>query len=125
MSDTAHRIARIRRNFNQEAPMTTQEPEWEAELAESFQPEDHDEDQYGFGQDHWLPSLQELIDSGQAWQLEGSIGRECMDCIESGDCILGEVAHTDYWGNRVPSRHDVLPGTLGSEEYARERQENR
>jgi hypothetical protein len=169
MSDTAHRIARIRRNFNQEDTMSTFAPfcsihgnqidpeqgcyycERERRNAEELAelealptcdncgerftdagdgycdlcPACADEDQYGFGQDHWLPSMQEMIDSGQAWRMEGSIGRQCMDCIESGDCILGETGHRDYWGNYVPSRHEVLPGTLGSEEYARERQENR
>lgn len=82
--------------------------EWEIELAESF-----------------LPPMQELINSGQAWRLEGHIGRQCMDCIESGDCILGEEGHRDYWGNYVPSRHEVQPGTKGSIEYAQRMQEGR
>lgn len=64
--------------------------------------------------------LQELIDTGLAWQLEGSIGRAAMSAIEDGICTLGPAAHTDYWGNRVPAIHEVQPGTLGSLEYARE-----
>lgn len=63
-------------------------------------------------------NLQKLIDSGQAWLMEGHIGRQAMACIESGDCILGEVGHRDYWGNYVPSRTEVQPGTKGSVEYA-------
>lgn len=62
--------------------------------------------------------LQELIDSGMAWRLEGSVGREAMDAIEAGVCVLGESGHTDYWGNYVPSRYEVKPGTKGSFEYA-------
>ena len=62
--------------------------------------------------------LQELINSGLAWRLEGSIGRAAMRAIESGGCILGEVGHRDYWGNYVPSRYEVEPGTMGSIEYA-------
>ncbi|MCA1799786.1 MAG: hypothetical protein LC650_00645 [Actinobacteria bacterium] len=62
--------------------------------------------------------MQELIDSGAAWRMEGSMGRAAMDAIESGQCVLGEVGHTDYWGNYVPSRYEVKPGTKGSMEYA-------
>ena len=64
--------------------------------------------------------LQELINSGTAWRLEGSVGRAAMACIESGCCILGEEGHTDFWGNYVPSRFEVKPGTKGSIEYAEE-----
>jgi hypothetical protein len=46
-----------------------------------------------------------------------------MDLIEAGAIVLGEVGHTDYWGNYVPSRHEVEPGTKGSVEYAAKRQE--
>jgi hypothetical protein len=67
--------------------------------------------------------LQELIDSGMAWRLEGSVGRAAMDAIENGECVLGEVGHRDYWGNYIPSRHEVSPGTKGSLEYAQQMQE--
>jgi hypothetical protein len=67
-------------------------------------------------------NLQDLIDSGAAWQLEGSIGRQCMEAIEDGLCTLGPVGHRDYWGNYVPAIHEVEPGTLGSAEYAAARQ---
>ncbi len=63
-------------------------------------------------------SLQDLINSGMAWRLEGHIGRQAMDALEAGVCVLGEVAREDYWGNRVPSRYEVVPGTLGSVAYA-------
>jgi hypothetical protein len=64
-----------------------------------------------------LPSMQDLIDSGDAWRLEGSIGRQCMAAIEAGECTLGESSHRDYYGNRVPSKHEVEPGTKGSQEF--------
>jgi hypothetical protein len=67
--------------------------------------------------------LQALIDSGMAWRLEGSVGRAAHDAIEAGVCILGEVGHRDYWGNYVPSRYEVQPGTKGSIEYAEAMQE--
>lgn len=57
--------------------------------------------------------------------LEGSVGRAAMDMIEGGLCILGEEGHRDYWGNYVPSRTEVQPGTKGSIEYARNLQPER
>lgn len=69
--------------------------------------------------------LQSLINSGMAWKLEGHIGRQAMAALENGDCILGEESHRDYWGNRVPSRYEVVPGTLGSVEYAEKMQQER
>jgi len=70
-----------------------------------------------------MNDLQGLIDSGMAWRLEGSVGRAAMDAIESGACVLGEVGHRDYWGNYIPSRHEVEPGTKDSLEYAERMQE--
>jgi len=67
-----------------------------------------------------IKSYQELIDSGLAWQLEGSIGRQAMEYIRLGYCILGKVGHKDYYGNYVPSRFEVKAGTKGSIEYQQE-----
>lgn len=65
--------------------------------------------------------VQDAINSGMAWKLEGSYGRLAMDYLNAGACVLGEQSHTDYWGHRIPSRYEVEPGTVGSVEYARER----
>jgi len=62
--------------------------------------------------------LQSLINSGIAWRMEGSVGRAAMDAIRNGDCVLGEKGFYDSFGNYVPSRYEVQPGTLGSVEYA-------
>lgn len=64
-----------------------------------------------------VEALQALINSGVAWRIEGHYGRMAMDAIQSGLCALGEEAHHDYWGNRVPSRHEIVPGEVGSIEY--------
>lgn len=64
---------------------------------------------------------QTLINSGLAWRLEGSIGRQCMAAIEDGTCMLGMKGHRDYWGNYVPSRKEVKAGTKGSFDYVAER----
>ena len=62
-------------------------------------------------------SIQRLINSGMAWMMEGSIGRECMRAIEAGQAMCGVEAKRDYYGNVVPSRYDVKPGTKGSFDY--------
>jgi hypothetical protein len=76
-------------------------------------------------EDEQIDCYQELINSGDAWRLEGHVGRTAMSLIEEGLCILGESDHRDYYGNHVPSRDQVEPGTKGSIEYARERHPER
>ena len=66
-----------------------------------------------------------MINDGTAWRLQGSYGRTAMSLLESGDCILGEQGHHDYYGNYVPSRYEVKAGTKGSVEYAERMQSNR
>lgn len=68
--------------------------------------------------DDSLEGVQQLIDSGQGWLLEGSVGRAMAAAIEDGAAVLGPVGHRDYWGNRIPSRDEVVPGTKGSVRYA-------
>jgi len=58
--------------------------------------------------------MQGMINSGMAWQMQGSYGRAAMAALESGDCMLGEVGHRDFWGSYVPSRSEVKAGTKGS-----------
>ena len=73
----------------------------------------------------FIAGFQRLIDSGLAWKLEGSVGRTAHELIESGDCVLGEVGHKDYYGNYIPSRTEVEDGTLGSQSYADARRAER
>lgn len=63
-------------------------------------------------------ALQSRIDDGSIWRLEGSAGRAAMDAIHAGRCTLGPIGYRDYWGNYIPSRDEVEPGTVGSREYA-------
>lgn len=58
--------------------------------------------------------LQQLIKTGTAWRLEGSVGRAAMDALRSGACYLPTTAYRDYYGNRVPSRNDLKDGTTGT-----------
>lgn len=64
--------------------------------------------QYGFDK------MQESINTGQCWKMEGSVGREAMAQLESGACMLPKEFKTDYYGSRVPSRDVLKPGTKGT-----------
>jgi hypothetical protein len=66
--------------------------------------------------------FQRLIDDGSVWKLQGSYGRTAMSLIEAGLCTLGPTGHRDSYGNYVPSRDEVQPGTKGSADYCRQRQ---
>lgn len=59
-------------------------------------------------------TLQSLIDSGTVWSLEGSAGRAAMQALESGACFLPLQRSRDYWGNTIPARSDLKPGTKGT-----------
>lgn len=69
----------------------------------------------------YYTELQKAINSGSAWSLQGSYGRAMMAAIESGYCMLGTSRARDYWGNTIPSRDDVKPGTKGSFDYVANR----
>lgn len=58
--------------------------------------------------------LQNLINSGMAWKLEGSVGRAAMEALESGACMLPKVAMRDFYGSYVPARQMVKKGSKGS-----------
>ena len=61
-------------------------------------------------------SVQRAINGGM-WGLQGSYGRTMMQAIESGQCMLGANSARDYWGNRIPSRTEVMQGTKGSYDF--------
>jgi hypothetical protein len=58
--------------------------------------------------------MQELIDSGLVWRLEGSMGREASHLLEIGACMLPKRSYRDYYGNRIPSRDDLKKGSKGT-----------
>ena len=61
-----------------------------------------------------VTSVQEQINSGLCWQMEGSVGRFASAMLEAGVCMLPKERKTDYYGNIVPSRDDLKPGTKGT-----------
>jgi hypothetical protein len=68
-----------------------------------------------------VEAMQASINDGSVWHMEGNLGRTAMVFLRAGWCTLGEVGHRDFWGNYIPSRTEVKPGTLGSVEYCRAR----
>jgi hypothetical protein len=61
-----------------------------------------------------LTEIQGWIESGQAWKLEGAVGRAAMNHLETGECFLPTVSHRDAYGNKVPSRDELKPGSKGT-----------
>lgn len=68
----------------------------------------------------YYQSIQRAINQGM-WSMQGSYGRTMMDAIQSGCCLLGLKDARDYWGNHIPSRLQVVDGTVGSWEFVKNR----
>lgn len=64
--------------------------------------------QYGFAR------IQEQINNGRVWHLEGAVGRYAMSLLTSGVCMLPKKFHRDSYGNQVPSRDVLKQGTKGT-----------
>jgi hypothetical protein len=67
--------------------------------------------------DDYCTAIQEAINGGTAWKLQGSAGRAMMEAINGGAALLGKQPAFDYYGNRIPSRDEVKAGTRGSYEF--------
>jgi hypothetical protein len=50
----------------------------------------------------------------EVWKFEGSYGRQAMSLLEEGACFLPDEPTYDYYGNRLPSRNELKPGTKGT-----------
>jgi len=61
-----------------------------------------------------LTEMQDMINSGLAWHMEGTIGRMAMDYLNAGVCYLPKEPRKDYWGNTIPGRDMLKPGTKGT-----------
>lgn len=69
------------------------------------------------GEPAYFEALQRAINGGEGWKFQGSYGRAMMAAIEEGRCLLGPQPAQDAYGNAIPSRSDVKPGTKGSREF--------
>jgi len=70
--------------------------------------------------EQYYMALQRTINAG-LWSMQGSYGREMMEAISSGRCMLGRDQYRDYYGNMIPSRDDVKQGTKGSYNFVIDR----
>jgi len=64
--------------------------------------------------DSGFSEMQNLINSGTVWKMEGSMGREAMEYLRLGACMLPKKTFKDYYGNTIPSREHLRNGTLGT-----------
>jgi hypothetical protein len=58
--------------------------------------------------------IQSLINTGDIWKMEGSMGRYAMELLTTGACMLPKKAYRDFYGNRVPSRDELVNGSKGT-----------
>jgi hypothetical protein len=68
--------------------------------------------------DTFYRSIQRAINDG-LWNMQGSYGRTMMEAIDNGCCLLGKKQFTDYYGNIIPSRFQVLSHTKGGIDYVK------
>ena len=61
-----------------------------------------------------IKQMQDWIDKGYAWSMEGAVGREAMRGLRSGMYFLPDESYKDYYGNHIASREQVKEGTTGS-----------
>lgn len=58
--------------------------------------------------------IQEMINDGSVWSMEGSMGRFAMDTLRAGATILPKKSFLNYYGGQIPSRYMIQEGTAGS-----------
>ena len=61
-----------------------------------------------------IEQMQDWIDKGYAWSMEGAVGREAMRGLESGLYFLPNQSFTNPYGQHIPSREEIRMGTEGS-----------
>jgi hypothetical protein len=71
-------------------------------------------------EDGYYTAIQKAINGYEAWKMQGSMGRAMMAAIKAGRCMLGRHSCADYYGNRIPGRDEVAPGTKGHRSFVAE-----
>lgn len=59
-------------------------------------------------------AMQRIIDNGMAWHMEGSTGRLAMSLLKTGACFLPKKSFKGPYGNRIPSRDELVAGSTGT-----------
>jgi len=63
-----------------------------------------------------IKPMQDAINDGSAWYLEGSIGRSAMRTLELGLTLLPKKSFLDYYGSQIPSRDMLKKGSMGTKD---------
>ena len=61
-----------------------------------------------------IEKMQNWIDQGFVWSMEGSVGRKAMRGLESGMYFLPNKSFRNPYGQHIPSREEIRIGTEGS-----------
>ena len=61
-----------------------------------------------------VEEIQQAINNGSIWKFQGSAGRQAMAMLEAGMVMLPKEPTYDYYGNQLPSRDWLKPGTKGT-----------
>lgn len=67
-----------------------------------------------YQKDYGYDKLQNSINDGSVWRMEGRAGRAAMEALRSGICMLPKQHFFDAYGNYVPSRDELVSGTKGT-----------
>lgn len=58
--------------------------------------------------------MQNMIDTGMVWHMEGAMGREAMHLLEIGACFLPNKPRRGAYGQSIPSRTMLKNGSAGT-----------
>ena len=61
-----------------------------------------------------VTDIQNTINTGICWMMEGFQGRFAMQMLKAGVCMLPTNPTRDYYGNTVPARTMLKEGTKGT-----------
>ena len=66
--------------------------------------------------EHGFYDVQQLINDGTVWHMEGGMGRHAMDTLTAGATMLPKKYFCNAYGGLVPSRDMIKDGSTGSKE---------
>ena len=66
--------------------------------------------------EHGFYDVQQIINNGTVWHMEGSMGRYAMDTLQLGATMLPKKDFSNAYGGHIPSRDMIKDGSTGSKE---------